>query len=275
MTLEDWADDDFFAGVAAEMAADDEEEEKERARAIALLKRMEAPLTLWTIPEVASSGLSVEEALARGEKLATAEDPTGTIVYGYGYFKDLARGRLSGDLNGFLKIIARAEGPNRHEIIGVHIVGDGANELIQLGSVLVHSRTTLEELSNTPFAGASVRLGCKCERPLTHHPLHPPAPARHSLSRDAELPLPGRQRRRAVPVSLQQDAQARGEREGPGRRWHVSCGTVGLCDFPHFGSCFCKEGKELDSLGQACVACDRGGVVGFGTSCFIFHSSSL
>lgn len=71
-----------------------------------------------------------------------------------GYFKDLARGRLSGDLNGFLKIIARAEAPQRHTIIGVHVVGDGANELIQLGSVLVHSRTTLEELSNTPFAGA-------------------------------------------------------------------------------------------------------------------------
>jgi hypothetical protein len=115
---------------------------------------MEAPLTLWTIPEVASSGMSVEEALAQGERLATPEDMEGKIVYGYGYFKDLARGRLSGDLNGFLKIIARAESPSRHVIVGVHVVGDGANELIQLGSVLVHSRTTLEELSNTPFAGA-------------------------------------------------------------------------------------------------------------------------
>ena len=157
MTLEDWADDDFFAPLASDGPArsDEEEEERERAASIALLKRMEAPLTLWTIPEVASSGLSVEEALAQGQRLATQEDLGGTVVYGYGYFKDLARGRLSGDLNGFLKIIARAESPSRHVIVGVHVVGDGANELIQLGSVLVHSRTTLEELSNTPFAGAS------------------------------------------------------------------------------------------------------------------------
>lgn len=158
VTLEDWADDDFFStpvtgGGARSVEEEEEEEERERARSIALLKRMEAPLTLWTIPEVSSSGISVEEALAQGERVATPEDLGGTIVYGYGYFKDLARGRLSGDLNGFLKIIARAESPSRHVIVGVHVVGDGANELIQLGSVLVHSRTTLEELSNTPFAG--------------------------------------------------------------------------------------------------------------------------
>lgn len=132
MTLEDWADDDFFApvaGAAEDARSDDEEEERERARSIALLKRMEAPLTLWTIPEaracllcvyvcryrivtaarrsnpsiqssihsfihlflwsrithipqVASSGSSVEEALARGERIATADDLEGTIVYG-------------------------------------------------------------------------------------------------------------------------------------------------------------------------------------------------
>lgn len=150
--LEDWADDDFFSSVAAE----EEEEEKERVRALAMLKRMEAPLTLWTFPEIASVGQSVEQALANGQKLATEEG--GTIVTGYAYYKDLARGRLSGDLNGFLKIIARADSPTRHVIIGFHIVGDQANELIQLGSVLVHAGTTLEELSNTPFA--AVTLSC-------------------------------------------------------------------------------------------------------------------
>ena len=50
-----------------------------------MLKRMEAPLTLWTIPEVASVGLSVDQALAQGMQMATAED--GSIVVGYAYFK--------------------------------------------------------------------------------------------------------------------------------------------------------------------------------------------
>lgn len=160
VTLEDWAGgDDFFAAPDANA---EEEEEKERERSLALLKRMEAPLTLWTVPEIASSGMSTEEALARGERLAETEEQGGGIVFGYAFFKDLARGRLSGDLNGFLKIIARAEGGSgqkmRHTIIGVHIVGDGANELIQLGSMLVHSHSTLEELSNMPFA--AVTLSC-------------------------------------------------------------------------------------------------------------------
>lgn len=176
-TLEDWADDDFFfspvaATTARTVEEEEEEEERERARSIALLKRMEAPLTLWTIPEVSSSGLSVEEALAQGERVATPEDLDGTIVFGYGYFKDMARGRLSGDLNGFLKIIARAEGPTRHVIVGVHVVGDGANELIQLGSVLVHSRTTLEELSNTPFAGMCVGVSLRGVRGFIGQSMH-------------------------------------------------------------------------------------------------------
>jgi hypothetical protein len=50
------------------------------------------------------------------------------------------------------------ESPTRHVIIGFHIVGEGANELIQLGSILVNAGTTLEELSNTPFAAVVSRM---------------------------------------------------------------------------------------------------------------------
>lgn len=49
------------------------------------------------------------------------------------------------------------ESPTRHVIIGFHIVGEGANELIQLGSILVNAGTTIEELSNTPFAAVVSR----------------------------------------------------------------------------------------------------------------------
>ena len=43
-----------------------------------------------------------------------------------------------------------------HVIIGVHIIGEGANELIQLGSILVHSQSTLEMVSKTPFAAVTL-----------------------------------------------------------------------------------------------------------------------
>lgn len=45
-------------------------------------------------------------------------------VTGYAYFKDVARGRLSGgDASGFLKVVATAEGPTHHVIVGVQVIG--------------------------------------------------------------------------------------------------------------------------------------------------------
>ena len=36
------------------------------------------------------------------------------------------------------------------------IFGEGANELIQLGSVLISSRVTVDQVSNTPFAAVTL-----------------------------------------------------------------------------------------------------------------------
>ncbi|CAN0440916.1 unnamed protein product, partial [Laminaria digitata] len=68
-------------------------------------------------------------------------------VTGYAYFKDIARGRLSGDAAGFLKLVSSADDPTRHVVIGVQIIGEGANELIQMGSILIQSGSTMEEVS--------------------------------------------------------------------------------------------------------------------------------
>ena len=62
---------------------------------------------------------------------------------------------MSGDSQGYVKIVAKIE-KKRHTIIGVHIIGEGANELIQLGSILVHSRATMESVSRTPFAAVTL-----------------------------------------------------------------------------------------------------------------------
>ncbi|CBN79739.1 soluble pyridine nucleotide transhydrogenase [Ectocarpus siliculosus] len=79
-----------------------------------------APLTLWTIPEISSVGLTEEQAFAEGMRKASQG---GSMVTGYAYFKDIARGRLSGgDAAGFLKLVARADGPTRHVVVGVQII---------------------------------------------------------------------------------------------------------------------------------------------------------
>jgi pyruvate/2-oxoglutarate dehydrogenase complex dihydrolipoamide dehydrogenase (E3) component len=113
--------------------------------------KIAAPLTLWTIPPCASVGASEEQAREAG--LTLASEPGGRLVIGKAFYKDMARGRLTGDQDGWLKIVASANGPGSHSILGVQIFGDSANELIQLGSILVHSKATLEQVSNTPWAG--------------------------------------------------------------------------------------------------------------------------
>ncbi|CAN0504405.1 unnamed protein product, partial [Ectocarpus sp. 12 AP-2014] len=113
-----------------------------------------APLTLWTIPEISSVGLTEEQAVAEGMRKASQG---GSMVTGYAYFKDIARGRLSGgDAAGFLKLVARADGPTRHVVVGVQIIGEGANELIQMGSILIQSKSSLEEMCN--YDGCTHRL---------------------------------------------------------------------------------------------------------------------
>eukprot|EP00611_Tribonema_gayanum_P015792 TRINITY_DN276_c2_g1_i2.p1 TRINITY_DN276_c2_g1~~TRINITY_DN276_c2_g1_i2.p1 ORF type:complete len:661 (-),score=253.92 TRINITY_DN276_c2_g1_i2:740-2524(-) len=153
-------DDPFFASGAAAAAEKPDGEGDGTGRTLfGTAARAGTPLTLWTIPEIACVGLSEEAAReleVAGRLGGGGGGGDATVVVGYAYFKDLARGRLSGDPEGFLKIIARAEAPARHVVVGVHIMGEGANELIQLGSVLVHAGATLEQVGNTPFAAVTL-----------------------------------------------------------------------------------------------------------------------
>ena len=125
---------------------------------------MDAPLTLWTLPEIASVGTTLAQA--------QVSEPRERLVEGRAYFKDMARGRLSGDSQGYVKIVARI-GAKKHTIIGVHIIGEGANELIQLGSILVHSAASLESVSRTPFAAVTLSgiYQMACDDALLKSPL--------------------------------------------------------------------------------------------------------
>ena len=130
---------------------------------------VDSPLTLWTIPEIASVGSGLAVGLSE-----TRSGEVGTIVRGIAYFKDSARGRLSGDPSGFIKVAARITEHGTHQIIGVGIFGEGANELIQIGSIFVHSATTLEVVSRTPFAAVTMTsmYQTACDDALSKSPLN-------------------------------------------------------------------------------------------------------
>jgi dihydrolipoamide dehydrogenase len=97
------------------------------------------PSVTYCEPEVASVGLSESEATRQGYSVKTAKYP----------FAPVARARISGETDGFVKVVA----DDRYgEILGVHIIGPKATELIAEACVALNLETTGEELVRTIHA---------------------------------------------------------------------------------------------------------------------------
>jgi len=80
------------------------------------------PCGIYTIPELASVGLTEAQARERH----------GAVLVGRAPFRELARGMIQGAEDGFLKLIAD---PLGERILGCHVLGDGAAELVHLAEV--------------------------------------------------------------------------------------------------------------------------------------------
>lgn len=96
------------------------------------------PSVIYTNPEVASVGLTEEEA-----KEMQLEIKTGTS-----FFKASGRARCMGQqaTQGFVKVIADAKSGR---LIGVHILGPQASELIAEGVMAIQKKASLQEIANT------------------------------------------------------------------------------------------------------------------------------
>jgi NAD(P) transhydrogenase len=103
----------------------------------------EFPLTMHTRPELAVVGM-IEEALKRLD-----------LRYGVGRaeFSPLQRGEPGGVASGLLKLTFARDG---RRLLGVQIVGHGANELIHLGALLVQTGGTLDQLLDPVYAHPSL-----------------------------------------------------------------------------------------------------------------------
>lgn len=85
------------------------------------------PYGIYTIPEISTVGKSEEEL--------TKENVPYEV--GRAFYKEIARGQIFGDLDGLLKLIFHRD---TLELLGVHIIGEGATELIHIGqAVLTYS----------------------------------------------------------------------------------------------------------------------------------------
>lgn len=97
------------------------------------------PSVVYTMPEVAAVGLTEEEAKAKG------------MAYRVGQFPFSANGRARAmrEKEGFVKILADAASDR---VIGVHILGPGAGELIAEAAVLMEFSGSAEDLARTCHA---------------------------------------------------------------------------------------------------------------------------
>jgi dihydrolipoamide dehydrogenase len=97
------------------------------------------PAVVYTSPEIASVGASEEELTAKG------------IAYKVGKFPFAANGRARAmrQTDGFVKILADAA---TDRVLGVHIIGAGAGELIAEACVLMEFGGSSEDLARTCHA---------------------------------------------------------------------------------------------------------------------------
>ena len=67
---------------------------------------------------------------------------------GIAQYKEIARGQLLGDEIGMLKMLIHQES---HTILGVHVIGSGATELVHIGQAVMAFQGTVEHFVNTVF----------------------------------------------------------------------------------------------------------------------------
>ena len=94
------------------------------------------PAVVFTDPEIASAGLTAEEADKRGHKVKVGKFP----------FTALGRAIANLDTDGFAKVVTDAESG---QLLGVHIVGNGAGDLISEAAVAIEMGASTADLALT------------------------------------------------------------------------------------------------------------------------------
>ena len=97
------------------------------------------PSVTYCDPEVGSVGLSEEQARERGHDVAVGKFP----------FSALAKAAIEGRTGGFVKVVRETR---FDELLGVHVIGPNATDLIAEACVALQIESTTEELFRTMHA---------------------------------------------------------------------------------------------------------------------------
>lgn len=96
------------------------------------------PYGLFTIPEISMVG--------KNEQQLTAERVPYEV--GVATFREIARGQISGDQNGLLKLLFHRE---TRKLLGIHCIGETATEIIHIGQAVMALEGTIDYFRDTVF----------------------------------------------------------------------------------------------------------------------------
>jgi NAD(P) transhydrogenase len=107
------------------------------------------PAGIYTIPELASVGLTEAEATER----------YGSALVGRAKFKEVARGQISAADDGLLKLVAH---PESGVILGAHAAGETAADLVHIGQMAILGSMTfhtfIDAIFNFPTYAEAYRI---------------------------------------------------------------------------------------------------------------------
>ena len=96
------------------------------------------PIGVYTIPEISSIGETEQSCHEKGIDCEV----------GRGRYANNARAAMAGDMTGLLKLVFRRED---RELLGVHIIGEGATELIHVGMMVLELREKIDRFIDLVF----------------------------------------------------------------------------------------------------------------------------
>jgi NAD(P) transhydrogenase len=96
------------------------------------------PLAVYTIPEIAMVGLSEDECRQKGIP----------CLVGSAFYANNRRGQIIGDTDGMIKLVFS---PADKKLLGVHIIGELASELVHLGANVLADGGTIDAFINSVY----------------------------------------------------------------------------------------------------------------------------
>jgi len=97
------------------------------------------PAVIFSDPEIASAGITADEAEKKGHKVKIGKFP----------FVALGRAIANADTDGFVKVVIDADSK---EVLGIHVVGNGASDIIAEAALAIEMGALADDISLTIHA---------------------------------------------------------------------------------------------------------------------------